>query len=73
MTQEIREAIKQFKQEAPSKLTVAYADTFAEMGNGTSQYYLASAFEKVRPRRAPLSSRRHRRGITHGLATVAIA
>lgn len=45
MVQELRQAITQFR--ASGKLTVAFAETFGEFGNGTIPYYLASAFERV--------------------------
>ncbi|WP_084959419.1 signal peptide peptidase SppA [Thermoactinospora rubra] len=43
--QELRQAVIQFR--AGGKLTVAFAETFGEFGNGTVPYYLASAFERV--------------------------
>mmetsp|Transcript_20172 Transcript_20172/g.39156 ORF Transcript_20172/g.39156 Transcript_20172/m.39156 type:complete len:627 (+) Transcript_20172:68-1948(+) len=48
-TQEIRNAILAFraKQTAPARPTVFSADTFGESGQGTAQYYLASAFDKI--------------------------
>ncbi|GAB1821996.1 signal peptide peptidase SppA [Herbidospora sp. RD11066] len=45
MVQEIRNAIVHFR--AAGKLTVAWADSYGEVANGTVPYYLASAFEKV--------------------------
>ncbi|NAS24642.1 signal peptide peptidase SppA [Herbidospora sp. NEAU-GS84] len=45
MVQEIRNAVVHFR--AAGKLTVAWADTYGEVANGTVPYYLASAFEKV--------------------------
>ncbi|MFI6597897.1 signal peptide peptidase SppA [Nonomuraea sp. NPDC050536] len=45
MVQELRQAVVQFR--ASGKLTVAFAETFGEFGNGTVPYYLASAFERV--------------------------
>lgn len=43
--QELREAITRFGQSG--KFTIAYAETFGEMGPGTQGYYLASAFDQV--------------------------
>ncbi|MDF2710121.1 signal peptide peptidase SppA [Nonomuraea muscovyensis] len=45
MVQELRQAVVRFR--ASGKLTVAFAETFGEFGNGTVPYYLASAFERV--------------------------
>lgn len=45
MVQELRQAVARFR--ASGKLTVAFAETFGEFGNGTVPYYLASAFERV--------------------------
>ncbi|WP_062349444.1 signal peptide peptidase SppA [Herbidospora yilanensis] len=45
MVQEIRNAVVHFR--AAGKLTVAWADSYGEVANGTVPYYLASAFEKV--------------------------
>ncbi|MEO5877542.1 MAG: signal peptide peptidase SppA [Streptosporangiaceae bacterium] len=45
LAQELREAVGAFR--AAGKLTVAWAETFGETGQGTSSYYLASGFEKV--------------------------
>ncbi|MFG3440266.1 signal peptide peptidase SppA [Nonomuraea sp. NPDC047897] len=45
MVQELRQAVVRFR--AAGKLTVAFAETFGEFGNGTVPYYLASAFERV--------------------------
>ncbi|AKQ70122.1 Signal peptide peptidase SppA, 67K type [Myxococcus hansupus] len=44
-TQEIRDAVKAFR--AKGKKTVAYSDTFGELGNSTLSYYLASAFDEI--------------------------
>uniref|UniRef100_UPI000DE344D3 signal peptide peptidase SppA n=1 Tax=Nonomuraea lactucae TaxID=2249762 RepID=UPI000DE344D3 len=45
MVQELREAVTRFR--ASGRLTVAFAETYGEFGNGTVPYYLASAFERV--------------------------
>ncbi|WP_066362774.1 signal peptide peptidase SppA [Herbidospora mongoliensis] len=45
LVQEIRNAVVHFR--AAGKLTVAWADSYGEVANGTVPYYLASAFEKV--------------------------
>ncbi|MEV0144190.1 MULTISPECIES: signal peptide peptidase SppA [unclassified Nonomuraea] len=45
VAQELREAVTRFR--ASGKLTVAFAETYGEFGNGTVPYYLASAFERV--------------------------
>jgi protease IV len=45
MVQELRQAVIHFR--ASGKLTVAFAETFGEFGNGTVPYYLASAFDRV--------------------------
>ncbi|MEO3782047.1 signal peptide peptidase SppA [Actinocorallia sp. B10E7] len=45
LAQELREAVAAFR--AAGKLTVAWTETFGETGQGTSAYYLATAFEKV--------------------------
>ncbi|GAA3197918.1 signal peptide peptidase SppA [Actinocorallia longicatena] len=45
LAQELRDAVAEFR--AAGKLTVAWSETFGETGQGTSSYYLASAFEKV--------------------------
>ncbi|POM24655.1 Protease 4 [Actinomadura rubteroloni] len=43
--QELRDAVTAFRE--AGKLTVAWAETFGEGGQGTVPYYLASAFEQV--------------------------
>ena len=43
--QELREAVAALR--AAGKLTVAWTETFGETGQGTSSYYLATAFEKI--------------------------
>ena len=43
--QELRDAIAAFR--AKGKRAVAYADTFGELGSGTSSYYLAAAFDEI--------------------------
>ncbi len=45
LAQELREAVAEFR--AAGKLTVAWTETFGETGQGTSAYYLATAFEKI--------------------------
>jgi protease-4 len=45
MVQELRQAVVRFR--SAGKLTVAFAETFGEFGNGSVPYYLASAFERV--------------------------
>src|SRR3954447_685113 len=45
LAQELREAVAAFRE--AGKLTVAWAETFGETGQGTSSYYLASGFDKV--------------------------
>ena len=45
LTQELRDAVQHVA--AAGKLTVAYADTFGELGSGNEGYYLASAFKTV--------------------------
>lgn len=47
--QELRSAIMRFRVAGrdQGKFTIAYADTFGEMGPGTGAYFLASAFEEV--------------------------
>src|SRR3954447_2968140 len=42
---ELRAAVARFR--ASGKRTAAYAETFGEMGPGTSAYHLASAFEEI--------------------------
>jgi protease-4 len=44
-TQEIRDAVKQFR--SKGKFAVAFAETFGEGGNGNLHYYLATAFEEI--------------------------
>jgi len=43
--QELRDAIAAFR--AKGKRAVAYADTFGELGSGTSSYYLAASFDEI--------------------------
>lgn len=43
--QEVRDAILAFGESG--KATIAYAETFGEVGGGTGSYYLASAFETI--------------------------
>jgi protease-4 len=43
--QELRDAIARFRDQ--DKRTVAYADSFGELGPGNGGYYLASAFERI--------------------------
>ena len=43
--EEIRTAIAEFRESG--KPTIAYAETFGEGGDGTLEYYLASAFDEV--------------------------
>ena len=43
--QELRDAVAAFR--AEGKWTVAYAETFGEVGPGNGAYYLASAFEEI--------------------------
>ena len=43
--QEIRDAVARFR--ASGKFAYAYAETFGELGSGTSEYYLATAFERI--------------------------
>jgi protease-4 len=43
--QELRTAVRRFA--ATGKVTVAWAETFGELGPGTLPYYLASAFDEV--------------------------
>ncbi|MBW3666266.1 MAG: signal peptide peptidase SppA [Actinobacteria bacterium] len=43
--QEVREAVARFR--ASGKRAIAYAETFGEMGRGTIDYYLATAFEEI--------------------------
>jgi protease-4 len=43
--QELRAAVTRFG--SSGKLTVAFAETFGELGSGTVPYYLASAFQRV--------------------------
>jgi protease-4 len=43
--QELRQAITRFR--AGGKFAVAYAATFDAMGDGTPEYYLASAFDEI--------------------------
>ena len=43
--QEIRDAVARFR--ANGKFAYAYAETFGELGSGTSEYYLATAFERI--------------------------
>lgn len=45
MVQELRSAVIKFR--AAGKLTIAFAETFGEFGQGTVPYYLASAFDRV--------------------------
>ena len=45
VVQELRDAIDDFR--ASGKFAVAFAETFGEAGNGTQNYYLASAFERI--------------------------
>ncbi|MFF5110019.1 signal peptide peptidase SppA [Streptosporangium sp. NPDC000509] len=45
IVQELRQAVIHFR--ASGKLTVAFAETFGEIGGGTVPYYLGSAFERV--------------------------
>ncbi|MER5645595.1 signal peptide peptidase SppA [Streptosporangium sp. NPDC002524] len=45
IVQELRQAVVHFR--ASGKLTVAFAETFGELGGGTVPYYLGSAFERV--------------------------
>jgi protease-4 len=44
-TQEIRDAILAFRQHG--KFALAYADTFGEVGEGNTHYYLATAFDEI--------------------------
>jgi len=44
-TQEIRDAVKEFR--SKGKFAVAFAETFGEAGNGNTHYYLATAFEEI--------------------------
>jgi protease-4 len=43
--QELRQAISEFRE--TGKVTIAFAESFGEGGNGTLHYYLASAFGEV--------------------------
>ena len=43
--QEIRDAVARFR--AGGKFAYAFAETFGELGSGTSEYYLATAFERI--------------------------
>ena len=43
--QEIRDAIKAFR--AKNKFAIAFAETFGEVGPGSSAYYLATAFDSI--------------------------
>lgn len=43
--EEVRAAIARFR--AGGKFTIAYADTFGELGPGNREYWLASAFEEI--------------------------
>jgi protease IV len=43
--EELRDAIAGFR--AKGKRTVAYSDTFGELGSGTHSYYLAAAFDEI--------------------------
>ncbi|WP_106399728.1 signal peptide peptidase SppA [Actinocorallia populi] len=45
MVQELREAVAGFR--AAGKSAVAWTETFGETGQGTTSYYLATAFEKI--------------------------
>ncbi|MFI6507454.1 signal peptide peptidase SppA [Streptosporangium sp. NPDC050855] len=45
VVQELRQAVKYFRD--AGKLTVAFAESFGELGAGTVPYYLASGFERV--------------------------
>jgi protease IV len=44
-TQEIRDAVKEFR--GKGKFAVAFTETFGEAGNGNTHYYLATAFEEI--------------------------
>lgn len=44
-SQEIRDAVKEFRKKG--KFAVAFAETFGEAGNGNTHYYLATAFEEI--------------------------
>ena len=43
--QEIRDAVRKFSESG--KFTVAYAETFGEVGPGNGAYYLATAFDEI--------------------------
>ena len=43
--QELRDAVRAFRDSG--KLTVAWAETFGEVGRGTVPYYLATGFERI--------------------------
>ena len=43
--QEIRDAVKAFR--AKGKFAVAFAETFGEVGDGNTHYYLATAFDEI--------------------------
>lgn len=47
--QEIRDAVMRFRAASrdKGKFTIAYADTFGELGPGTLQYYLATSFDEI--------------------------
>ncbi|GAA0947423.1 signal peptide peptidase SppA [Actinocorallia libanotica] len=45
MVQELREAVAEFR--AAGKTAVAWTETFGETGQGTTSYYLATAFERI--------------------------
>jgi protease-4 len=45
MAQELREAVRAFRDSG--KRTVAWAESFGEVGRGTVPYYLATAFERI--------------------------
>jgi protease-4 len=45
MAQELRQAIARFR--AAGKFTLAYAQSFDGMGDGTPEYYLAAAFDEI--------------------------
>lgn len=45
MAQELRDAVQAFRDSG--KLTVAWAESFGEVGRGTVPYYLATVFEKI--------------------------
>jgi protease-4 len=45
MAQELRDAVRAFRD--AGKLTVAWAESFGEVGRGTVPYYLATVFERI--------------------------